>query len=304
MRTQYPSHESAVSRGLSPRLWQGIPLDVILAGGPNALDVGYGVFDDFISFGVDVIATDTQCGPNGLQTFQSADTDLIDQKSGWVAGATGQAAGHGVLRLFTTTDNEQVYAQYGGLLGSVFNLSDTAGSCKKFAMEVRFQVSTITTLDCNWFIGLAEEGSAVDNFLVDEEAGLVVTKDVLGLHKLGAATTAVGLYYSKGSDTINAHVAAYQTIAITTWYKFGMLFEPTTQLDSSGNQICSVKQFWDGVEQPDDVISHADIKASSTDDFPDGEEMHVIFAQKGGHTAANAELLIDWVCAVQLETDD
>jgi len=289
MRTQYPQHESGVTRGLSPRLWNNMPLDQIF-GGPNALDVGYGIYDDFISFGVPVVATDTQTGPNGLQVYAD-DNQLIDQKSGWVAGATGQANGHGVLRLFTTTDNSECSAQYGGLLGSVFNLSDTAGSCKKFAMEVRFQISTITTLDCAWFIGLAEEGSAIADFLVDNEAGLVATKDLIGLYKPAANTTGVDLVYQAASVAMNEHSGDYQTLAITTWYKFGMLFEPTNVLDSSGNQVCSVKQFWNGVEQTDDVIAHSDIKATAAD-FPDGEEMHVIFGQKSGSAGGDCELLI------------
>ncbi|MHC4509544.1 MAG: hypothetical protein ACYTAO_11390, partial [Planctomycetota bacterium] len=59
MRTQYMQHESGVTRGLSPRLWNNIPLDVILgSGGWAAPDTGWGIFEDFMSVTTDT--TDTQ----------------------------------------------------------------------------------------------------------------------------------------------------------------------------------------------------------------------------------------------------
>lgn len=301
MRTLYPTTIEAVVRGLSPRLWAGMPLDQIF-GGHNSLDVGYGIFDDFIGFAG---APATNIGNFGSQWRAWVDTNqLLEGYPTNYMGLTGQVPGKGIAAFFTTTDNKEIWMQAGATSTTVegsgpFILSDTPAYCRKLVFEVRFLVTTITTLDCGWFLGLGAPGMAVENTLADEEAGFA-DKSLIGLYKPPANTTGVDFVYKLLGDTLNTHAAAFQTIAINTWYKFGFMFEPLSHL-SGANEVSQVRVFWDGVEDTGHPITHADISASGADDFPDAVPMNVLMGQKSGHAAGDSWLKIDWVSCAQLE---
>lgn len=301
MKTLYPTTIESVSRGLSPRLWGGMPLDQIF-GGPNSPDVGYGIWDDFIAWpGVPA----TNMGNWGGQWRAYVDTAMTcEQYLANYLGVTGGVPGKGIAAVMTTTDNLEVWLQAGGTSttatgGAPFVLSDTPLNCRKLCFEVRFLVTTITTLDAGWFLGLGEPGMAVENTIAD--AGTLVSKDFIGLFKPEANTTGVDIVYDlAGAAAVNTHADDFQTIAINTWYKFGFMFEPMSHL-SGANEVSQVRFFWNGVEDTAHVLTHADITNAVLADFPDAQPMHVLLGQKSGNTGSDAWLKIDWVCCAQLE---
>lgn len=251
-------------------LWKGFPREEIFVFKDR--NVGYGVCDHFTSFDKAPTADDSttaQYASNGARIYMDASSDVYQ-----ITGGQG-----GGLRIFNTADNEEAWVQYGGATGAPFVISDTAAYARELVFECSFASSTTTVTKVGWFLGLMEQGCAAANTIAD--AGTMAAKDFIGLFKPEGNTTEVDLIYSLNGQTMVTHVDGWKDIVAGTFYKFGFRFNPS---------LLQVTFWWgtgDGsttLMEPDtsNRIVAADI-ASTTDYFPDGEEMSPILGGKNAH---------------------
>lgn len=186
--------------------------------------------------------------------------------------------------VFTTdaTDNNEVNMAGGDNTGGSITCKTTM---KKLAFECRVRFSQIVTQ--NVFLGLIEPGRAVtDGLFTDADA--LGTKSILGWSILAAASSTM-----KGTHGINGTAAVQEstitkTIAASTWYKFGVLYEPASQYDG---YVC--KYFVDGVNVGGITTEGSSFPASSS-----GVVLTPGFFLKNSAAAANV-MTLDWyrVCA-------
>lgn len=292
MRTQYPQHESGVTRGLSPRLWQGMPLDEIF-GGPNKLDMGVGIFDDFDNFqmwsetGVDTVLY----GSNGTRGYIDTNATITQLK---YSNTLADSGANGVLEVAVagTADNDEASIQWGGVTGALFAMDDTdyaatTDIAKDLAFEIRFRVSSIAVNKLAWFVGLMEEAAAITNALVDD-TGAVIDNDWIGFSKLHAAVTANWTHMTAGQTRVVTKSAIHTPVA-NAWYKYGFKYDAKKK---------TVTAYIDGVASTDIVTSTASAAAT----FPDAQGLMPFIAIKDGDASGAANQFdVDWICCAQVE---
>jgi len=183
----------------------------------------------------------------------------------------------GVIRIGATgATHDECSLQYSTIGGMV---KFTAG--KPLWFEARVKPSAIAAQGL--FIGLAEEGAAADEFMVDTSAVLVTTKDMVGFRTIAATPTKLDAIYQKGSQTLGSVKTGAVTMVATEWYKLGYYFD--------GRKLY---YYTDGVELPATTTHPVSQTILTGSTFPDGEEVSPIFAVKT--TAGVVKYLdIDWV---------
>lgn len=287
MKTLYPTTIESVSRGLSPRLWGGMPLDQIF-GGPNKLDVGVGIFDDFDCFdsSLDSAAT-VRVGSGGQRIY--IDTGCTVSQVGVGAALTGA---NGVLNLYADgTANDNIWIQWGGITGGLFNISTTAAYRRDLAFECRAKLSVVTANVPSIFIGLEEEARAVTGNKT-AGTGVMVAKDYLGFNSVQGATAvqaALNFVYNISAGTEQSVIAAAHTIVADTWFKVGFRYDAS---------VPNITAYVNGVEGATKVTA-ANIAATTV--FPTAQAMMPIIGMDIGSGAATATLSIDWMCCAQVE---
>lgn len=264
-----PAPLTDTKRFPSRAIWQRTNLH---AAGGSAQQGGFGigVMSDFIGFHGTVT---TNVGTHfadgiGWKSFEDTSSSILML-------ATEQG---GVVRMLTdNTDNADVNMQSGGSVAGMFAI--TAG--KKFAWEARIRPSVISTQ--NLFIGLAEEGLAVNNGFFSD-AGAIVDKDYIGFRVLEADPDGLDFAYNTagGSEVVEAEVA--QLLVASTWYKVGMY--------GDGKKITG---YVNGASVGSFLYTATGV--------PDGEELCLSFCSKNGTTTAR-NLDIDWVSVWAEVTDD
>jgi hypothetical protein len=264
----YVSAAGNSGAGQSAGVWKDMPESI-----RTDRNVGYFWFDDFLHFQDPTTAKNY--GP-----YKVLDTGDCTLTEGAVAG--------GVLKLLTTTDNEDC----GICLGNgaaPFVISDTAG--KKLWFEAKVKKSIITDAKAGFFVGLADETALAANFIAD--AG-----NDFGDNDL------IGFWCDETDDSTGAHVHfVYQitgqdfvtkidtvaTLTADTWVKLGFVYDPAAE------DTKKIKIFVDGVEQST-YVTAANIAAAT---FPDGEELTPIFY---ANAASNDDVTasMDWWQIAQL----
>lgn len=181
----------------------------------------------------------------------------------------------GVLQISgNDADNDQFFlASSQDVCG---NWVATAG--KAAAFECRFKTASVGDNGCALAIGMAEEGIAADNALVDN-TGALVDKDFIGFNTLAADGDALRASYNTASGGgISTANAAAATLAAATWTKVGFYIDPSAS-------TCTY--YVNGTPVPSPV-------ALTATNFPNGEEMVACFLTKVG-TAAEVLVDIDWI---------
>jgi hypothetical protein len=202
--------------------------------------------------------------------------------AGWkTAGDAGwtltQAAGtlDGILTVtHVTGSNNEFYTQLGEL-GTETIIEYTKSSANESWIEFRFADTDITASAGNFFVGLAEEGSAAANFINDSGAD-IADKDVIGFVQWEANEDTVQvLYQTAGGAFVDTFA-----VAITT-------AEMALQIYFDGD---STLTFYKDGTSLGTLLTTASL-------FPDGEELSPIIATKGG--AQDRVLNFNWIKTVQ-----
>jgi len=188
----------------------------------------------------------------------------------------------GVVRLaLDASDNDECWITAGGNSGVLGVISDTAGADRKMWFECRFRPSSIT--DHSYFIGLAEEGLAGGDTMVDDTGVLKTTADFIGFRSLAGSPSVLNFVYQKASQTLQTVITTAQTMVASTWYRVGFKYDPS---EVTAKRI---KIYVDGTEQTT-YVTGTNIAAAT---FPDAEELTFLAGHKNGAaTATNLDL--DW----------
>jgi hypothetical protein len=256
--------------------------DAVTAGAPhpkiwnkfiNHYDGQNGVyhFDHFTNFGGRVT---TNVGSHGGWV------SFVDTSSSLATIDTGNDANArtGILRLLTdTTDNANValQAQYGQ--GTQVQISDTAANKRLVVFEARFRVGQVGNT-YNMFLGLAEEGLAVnDGFFADNAA--IADKDYLGFIVTEDAGATLKFGYNLAGQTDVVKIAALKTLVADTWYSVGFVHDP----DEQPSRRLAV--YLDGVKQST-YVTDTNIATSTGSAFPDGQGLSMLAHLKNQTTSA------------------
>lgn len=265
------AHRALVSDGVSQNIWHDFPISDKLKDPASVIDW----FDDFNN------APDHGTG-SVLTPYASAGDSGNDMQQ--------LLAHEGVFRLsLDNTDNDQAAIQAAGGVGGDIEISNTAGEGYKMWFEARVRLSTIT--DQTVFLGFAEEAMYVADALIADGGTALVDKDYVGFRVLSGDPDGLDAVHNKesgGGEVVVKNEA--QVLVAATWYKLGMVYEPTRNTPLDGKIF---RWYVDGVE----VGSITTLPST----FPDAEKMAFLMTIKNGDgTARNFD--IDWVRWAQLRT--
>lgn len=269
--------EGAITRGLSPAIWQAYGFT-----GGNAGDPSYRgfFFDDFANLGLMASAT----SQGGLITYQ--DTGVTVQQC---AAADNSEGEFGVLEVAgNDADNDEGHVELGGGTAGLVRLDPTAGERAVVAWEARIKRTSVTDTHTAFAFGIGEPGFAAANGLVDDTAVLVAAgKDFVGFQTLTASNEEIDTVYQITSTGTAVQVKDNAGTSVAdTWMKLGCVYDP---LAESGK---TMKFFLDGVELGDSVTD-AVIAAATA--FPTDEEMTLLLLTKNGDAGTTAhEVYCDW----------
>ena len=259
-------HKSdTAGRGLSG-FWADCPVDSLQSNN----NLGYFFQDDFLNLSQHISDQDTQ-------TYSSyIDTGVTLKQLATEVGGVLQVAGN-------DADNDEGSLTTGGNAAGMVKIATSSGSSTKLWFEARLKnVTSVAANRLAFFIGLAEEGLAAANTLVDD-TGAVADKDYVGfrvLHADGDGLDAV--YNTSGGGGETVHKESASTLVADTYVKVGLYYDGT-----------KVYFYVDG------SVVDADGVAYSATNVPDGEELALLLATKVG-AASETKLNLDWWACAQL----
>jgi len=272
-------HEDQLGRGLTYDLWKGFPAHEILV--LKDANEGIGCMLDpasppYAKAGVG--STGMPIG-NGICAF-------VDTTDAYITGLTHAQypGGHG-FRMGGTTDNQAAELQFcGGAEPFVISDGTTlAAEVRELIFEVQFRLSTITTNELGLFMGLAGRAALDGNFLADNVPTAatpgVADIDMIGLFMDHADTSGLDIMYQLAGQEAVTHEAAWKTLAIDTWYTFGMRFLPVTK---------KLNFYWGTGDRVTKLaIDDNPVLSTDIDDttFPDNQGLAPTFAVKLGGQA-------------------
>lgn len=258
----------------SPAIWDRISIGDILKGKLKFFR------EDFNAFGLTTAVSSNVGRYHGQQlwySYESAAADIVTQLA---TDANGVAQ----CSIAATSNNEQ-WLQGGNSTSVMFVPKTTANGGRSIFFECRINKSVLTG---NAFFGLAEEGSAADNFIADDGASLA-DKDYIGFLVLEGAPTVVRLVYHKASGTMTNIAATFHTLVANEFVKLGFVID-MEEYDLRKR----IKSYLNGVEQAS-VLTNT--LYENTTDFPTGEEMSPIW---GGKNVGEANIVrADWIQCAQ-----
>ncbi len=190
-----------------------------------------------------------------------------------IVAAAGSIGGQLQLTPETGSNNE-VYYQIGELGTETF-IEYVKGCGKRSLVEFRVAFTSITNA-ANILIGLAEEGAAAADFIVDA-GNDIADKDVVGFVIWEGDPDAVDCIHQKAGGAFADPGVALVPVA-GTFYTFSIFFDGDETIVFAVN---------------DTVVQTADLDTAT---FPTGEELSPILAIKNG--AADGTLEIDWVSMI------
>lgn len=262
-------------RGLSPALW--LPALKMREDDPSR--VGF-FFDDFENFSQHISAQNTQRYSSYIDTG-------VTMKQSAVLSTTN--LDWGVMEVAgNDADNDEGSITTGGNSGVLANI--TSGGELGVIFEARLKKAAVTADSSAFFIGLAEEGLAAADTLVDN-TGALASKDFVGfqvLHDSGAGVDAV---WRKAGQAVTNPTSGTDIATMTadTYIKLGFIFQPWAASEKR------LAFYVNGAETT--VYGTATNIAAAT--FPSGEELALLFATKVG-SAVESKLQLDWWACAQL----
>jgi len=185
------------------------------------------------------------------------------------------AAGEGVVKLFTTADNEAAEIQWAGC-------PITVSGGAPWAFEIRIKQSVITDGKCGWFAGLMLGAAFPTGDLIVDGATLQ-TEGSIGFQAKEADGDKVDLVYDTTGQAQNEHDDDYVTQAADTYFTVGMHYNGTT-----------IQGYLDGVLSGT-AMTAVDIAAA---DFPAGLILVPTITLKAGH-ADDYTVTGDWIRVAQ-----
>jgi hypothetical protein len=257
----------------SPYIWGDCPIGEIQQGTRS------GIFwaDDFIDW-----VGDAGAGAGETQSYLGYGdvgvtiTNLVGAETGVVEVAGNDA------------DNDEGSIQLGSATSNCAIISDTAADAHKLWFEARFSKASVADNACSIFVGLAEEGLAAADTLVDN-TGAIADKDMIGFNVLQASGEEIDFVYNKDGGSIQTVIDDGGDITAATFMNVGFVYDPTKP---TANRI---KIVIDNVVQST-YVTGANIAAAT---FPDGEELSLLWATKVG-AAAESKAQLDWWAFAQL----
>lgn len=209
------------------------------------------------------------------------DTIVLEEADDNAAWSNVVAEECGIMRLTIVSDaNEEGSMQHGKLATHAPLCID--GGYGRMWFEGRIKTSLVTTGALCWVFGLAEEGFAAANCIIDGAASPttdgtgIVGKDFVGFGLWVDAGTEIDAFYHTAGSASVIHKAAVGTMAAATWIKLGLYFDGDSKL-------------WFYVNG----VPYATAALDSATGFPDGEELSPVLAVKDVSGAA-ATVDIDW----------
>jgi len=277
-------HEDQLGRGLTYELWKNFPAGEILIRKDS--NEGVGCQLDLGSPPYAPANTANLASGGGTHAFTDATSTIGGLTHALYSGGQG-------FRLFNTADNSAAEVQWGGG-AEPFCISDTAADARELIFECQFRVTTITTAELSFFIGLASAGVLAGDFITDAGAD-VADLDMIGLAHMDADTTGVDVIYQIAGSGFVVHEADWgPTLAVNTWYTFGMRYLPN---------IKKVDLYWGSGDRTTSAFVKDDNPILSTDiddaTFPDGQGLAPIIATKAG-SANDASLDIRAMACAQV----
>lgn len=273
-------HEDQLARGLTYDLWKNFPAGEIFVRGDSNEGVGCKLDPSAAPYAA-ASSTNTIAG-TGVRAFTDATETISGLTKAQYSGGQG-------VRMLGSSDNGAAELQWGGG-GEPFVISDTAADVKELCFEVHFRTNTITANDLGFFIGLATAQTLDGDFIADNGAD-VADLDMVGLWHGHADTTGVDVIYQKTGGALTVHTADFATIAVDTWYIFGMRYVPTNG---------KIDLYWGPGDRSTSVAKDASpILATDIDDatFPDGEGLCPTIAVKAGSATDDYLDIRTFACA-------
>jgi hypothetical protein len=261
-------------RGQSASVWRGMPEDIMYDH-----NVGFFFCDDFMHgggpSGTITTAIELSMG-SGYQVFGSANSTVTN------AGEVG-----GAVKLLTSDDNggTSIQAHTGA-----FQISQAH---KQLWFEARVKVSTITTAEQSFFVGLCE-AVTLSATVPLTATGALADQNLVGFHKPEANTTAFDTSYKANSVTaveVNSDVG---TLAADTYINLGMRYEPKDGDPTNTDDF--ILSFWINGAKQASVYS---VVSGAGTDFPNDVVLYPTIAM-GSATADDEYGVIDWVQCAQL----
>lgn len=258
-------------RGPSPNIWGDCPVKDIIE------NPGLGVyfFDDFLNLSQHVSDQDVQ------QYASYIDTGVTIKQLPVIGGVL-EVAGN-------DADNDEGSITTGGNTGTLAVISDTSGEDRKLWFECRIKKASVSDNACAYFVGLAEEGLAGADTLVNDTGVLKTTADFIGFRVLHDNGEEIDFVYQKASQTPVEVIAAAASMVADTYIKLGFVYDPTAPTAKR------IRIFVNNVEQST-YVTGANIAAAT---FPDAEELALLLATKVG-AAAESKFQMDWWRLAQL----
>lgn len=261
------------------RLSSGLWLPVWKQMGDDPSRVAF-YFDDFRNFSKHISSQNTQ------QYASYIDTGVTIQQSAVMDPTNGDC---GVIEIAgNDADNDEGSITTGGNTGTLAVI--TASSPCGVVFEARVKKAAITANSSAFFIGLAEEGLAAADTLIND-TGALADKDFVGfqlLHDSGAGVDAVWRK-AGGAVTNPTSGTDIATMVADTYVKLGFIYQPWAVAEKR------LSFYVNGVEAG--VFgTQANLEAAT---FPSGEELAMLFATKVG-SAVESKLQMDWWACAQL----
>jgi hypothetical protein len=149
---------------------------------------------------------------------------------------------------------------------------DANGNLGVVAFEARIKKASIADGALCFFAGLAENGYAAADALVDA-TGEMKDADFIGFRNKADAGEEMDFVYMLNGQTLTEPIANVQTMVADTWYKVGFVFDPAYPADKK------IKVFVDNVEQTT-YVTQTNLDTATGSAFPAGQAMGAAFATK------------------------
>lgn len=253
--------------GPSAAIWASMPQEVMH--NPN---VGYGLFDDFVTMPMSGTITTTISMPGGMVAFGSAGATITPD----------DALGGGIV-LSETTDDESVAITYEQ---HPFWISQDYGM---LCFEARIKASHTATTESAIFCGLMDTTALAAAVPLTATAGALADANLVGWHKLDTDLTSLkSVYKANGVTAVTVETC---TLAITaaTYVKLGFKFDPRDNY---------LRFYIDGEEQDEKKL----IPNATGTDFPADIGLAPCLAMHLGAAASDNTLTMDWWACYQLRT--